>query len=178
MLRRRQVIVMVSIAVVALLVGTMLNLNLLTTAKEEDESRPVWETYVTGVNATALPDVWNVNVTNWPISTDVNVWWHEYVCCADGVFSSTYKANGFSQLHVLAVADDLGPTETAVFLIYGVLWNAEHTECYTVEAARTTIDWSYNVAAMTIPVPSEDFFFYAYTAFECEVSLSFYLTWA
>lgn len=66
MLKKKLAVTIASIAAASFILGTMLNVNLLTTAKEEGESKPVWETYVTGVNATALPDVWNANVMNWP----------------------------------------------------------------------------------------------------------------
>jgi len=72
-IKRKQAIVIAGVAVASFLVGTMLNLDLLTTAKEEDEGRPVWMTYLTGVNASALPEVWGVNVTNLPIDEEGNL---------------------------------------------------------------------------------------------------------
>jgi len=178
MLKRRQIITIVSIAVVFFLVGTMFNVNLITTAKQDDDERPVWKTYVTGVNATALPDAWNVTVANWPVSTDVNVWWNENIDMG-WLTSSVYKANGFSQLHVLVHESGLaGPTETVYFWIYSRLWNAEHTEYCHVQVAELILDGHHASAAITIPVPSEDFDFSAGTIYECDVSLSFYLTWA
>jgi hypothetical protein len=177
MLRRRQVIAIVSIGIVSFILGTLFDLNLMTAAKQDDGPMPVWPTYVTGVNATALPDVWNVTVANWPVSTDVNVWWNEHID-TDYLTSSVYKANGFSQLHVLVHESGLGTTEPVYFWIYGKLWNTEHTGSYGVQVAELILDGCHTSAAITIPVPSEDFYFSAGTIYECDVSLSFYLTWA
>ncbi len=118
-----------------------------------------------------------VEVTNWPVSTDVLVWWYEHIDNTV-VKSPLYNANGFSQLHVLAVGLGLGTTETVTITIYSLLLNSTGTEWLPVEVAQITLDEDNLSEAITIPVPSDAFVFSAYSAYECEVSLSFYLTWA
>jgi hypothetical protein len=175
-LKKKLAVMIASIAAASFILGTMLNLNLVTTAKD-DGPKPVWPTYITGVNATALPDDWNVTVTNWPISTDVSVWWEEYVD-SSGVTSPPYNSNGFGKLHVLVATRGLPTTQTMNFLVYGLLSNATRTEFSLVLAEYVAISGADPRAVITIPVPSEEFFFYAYTEHECEISMSFYLTWA
>jgi len=164
-----------SIAAASFILGTLL--NLITTAKVDDGGMPVWPAYITGVNATALPEAWNVNVANWPISSHVSVWWEEPTDI-DSIWSPLYNANGFSQLHVLMYQWGLEPTETVHIWIYGVMWNATHTAQAGIITERVTLSTANPEAAITIPVPSEEFWFYAYTEDECLMYLSFYLTWA
>ena len=176
MLKKKLAVTIASIAAASFILGTMLNLNLITTAKVDNDPKPVWPTYITGVNATALPDDWNVTVTNWPVSTSVSVWWYEYII--DTVVSSPlYYTNGFSQLHILMHAS-LDPTETATFWIYGALWNGTRNIFTAIDVAKITLDYDNNDAAITIPVPSDAFIFQAYSEYECMISLSFHLTWA
>lgn len=75
MLKNKHVVEIVSVAVIAFLIGTMLNVNLLTMAgkEEEDGSPPSWQVYVTDVNASALPDVWRVNATNLAVDEEGNL---------------------------------------------------------------------------------------------------------
>lgn len=74
MIKKRHIVEIVSIAVISFLLGTMLNFNLLTIAgKEEEDGPPTWQTYVTGVNASALPDVWRVNATNLTVDEEGNL---------------------------------------------------------------------------------------------------------
>lgn len=177
MLKKRLVVTIVSIAIVSFILGTMFNLNLITTAKKDNDPKPVWPTYITGVNATALPETWNVNVTNWPVSTSVNVWWHEHID-DESAASRAYDANGFGQLHLLAHQHGLETTQTVRILIYALLWNGTHTTFYTSVVTEITLDKDNPDAIMTIPVPSDQFVFTVGSEYECRVSLSFYLTWA
>ena len=74
MLKKKHIVEIVSIAVIAFLIGTMINFNLLTIAgKEEEDGPPTWQAYVTGVNASALPDVWRVNATNLAFDEEGNL---------------------------------------------------------------------------------------------------------
>jgi len=66
LLKKKYVVEIVGIAAIVFLLGTLLNVNLLTVSgkEEEDDGHPIWQTYVTGVNASALPSLWQVNATN------------------------------------------------------------------------------------------------------------------
>jgi len=127
MLKEKMAVTIASIAAISFIIGTMLNVNLMTLARQDDNPQPVWPTYITGVNATALPDSWNVALTNWPVSTSVTVWWYEHIHHTVP-WSSLYNANGFGQLHVLMHAS-LDPAETVVFRIFGALWNGTKFRC-------------------------------------------------
>jgi len=75
MIKKRHIVEIVSVAVIAFLIGTMLNVNLLTMAgkEEEDDGPPTWQVYVTGVNASAYPDTWTVNIANFPLDEEGNL---------------------------------------------------------------------------------------------------------
>lgn len=177
MLKKKLAVTIGSIAAASFVLGTLLNLDFITTAKVDDGGMPVWPTYITGVNATALPETWNVNVTNWPVSTSINVWWNRHLD-DESVASDIYNANGFGQLHVLMHSHGLEIAQTARICIYAMLWNGTHGTGHTPVVAEITLDRDNPDATMTIPVPSDQFFFVADSEFECRVSLSFYLTWA
>lgn len=66
MLKKKQVVTMVTMAVISFLIGTTFDINLLTTARDDDsdDGRPVWNTYVTGGQ---------LNVTNFPLDEEGNL---------------------------------------------------------------------------------------------------------
>ena len=119
----------------------------------------------------------NVNVTNWPVSTAITVW-YAYPMVGWKV-SSIYNASGFSHLHVLTIAGLKGSEEVYVE-IRGVLWNSDHTEGYLIPAYSVTLTSTSMTDCITIPVPSEEFQFSVETppGTNAYFSLSFYLTWA
>ena len=121
----------------------------------------------------------DVRVTNWPVSTEVNVWWAEHIGPNDVKYSSTFNASGFGHLHVfgnvgLDLVGELG------LIISAKLWNANHTGWREVRVYSVALTSAYPYANITIPVPSEEFFFVTYcnSTSEGYVYLSFYLTWA
>ncbi len=116
-------------------------------------------------------------VTNWPIDTAVNVWWYRHLN-SGGTGSSNYNANGFGQLHVLMFQVGLEASETVRFVIHGACWNGTHTSYVHLRITEIILDEDNPAAAITIPVPSDEFSFTVATDYECRVSLSFYLTWA
>ena len=121
----------------------------------------------------------NVNVTNWPISRDVSVWWLEDVV-PGGLVSSAYDAGGFGHLHVLAVGTGLSGAETLTVNIRGRLYNEARTSWIAVTVYTLTLTSSSNTIDVSISVPSEMLYFTVPydVASSCAVSLSFYLTWA
>jgi hypothetical protein len=121
----------------------------------------------------------NVNVTNWQISGDVSVWFLEEVV-PGGLMSPAYDAGGFGHLHVLAVGSYLSGAETLTVNIKARLYNEAKTAYHGVTVYTFTLTSSTNTADISISVPSESFYFTAPydAASSCQVSLSFYLTWA
>ena len=122
----------------------------------------------------------NVNVVNWPTSTDVGVWWMQNLPPSTTLSSSGYRAEGFGQLHVLVRASGLGAGESVTIVIYGELVSTSGGASWLTEAYTTTLTSSFSWRDITIPVPSAWFRFYASTdaATNCNVYLSFYLTWS
>jgi len=120
----------------------------------------------------------NVTVVNWPNSTDVNVWWQEPLGVSDSVISSPYSAKGFGQLHIL-LAGDLTSGETITLNIFGKLWDPTHTSSWNVLITTIKVTGASKSNFVTIPVPSETFYFIASTdsVSDGKVFLSFYLTW-
>lgn len=122
----------------------------------------------------------NVTVVNWPNSSDVSVWWNQYLTTSDSISSAGHFAEGFGQLHVLMRGASLTSGEVIRFVIYAKLWNPDHTSnlpvpVYSGQVTSAT-PWDFT----SIPVPSEEFWFYAYTDSLSNgyAFLSFYLTWA
>jgi len=120
-----------------------------------------------------------VEVTNWPVSTEVNVWWAEHVGPSDLKYSSTFNASGFGHLHILGnvgldLVGELG------LMISARIWNANHTAWREVRVYSVALTSVYPYVNITIPVPGEEFFFVTYcdSISEGYVYLSFYLTWA
>jgi hypothetical protein len=122
----------------------------------------------------------NVYVVNWPVSSDVGVWWAESLGPSSTMYSGVHYAEGFGQLHVLAKAAYLGAGESVEIVIYGELSNPSKTAYWLTTAYTTTLTSTSSSRDITIPVPSERFKFYASAdaATSCDVYLSFYLTWS
>jgi len=120
----------------------------------------------------------NVTVANWPSSIDVTVWYNDYI---DGpILSESYEASGFGHLHVLTYATGLVDPGTVTLKIVGTLWNADHTGSTGIVAYETVFRADSNFRAITIPVLSAAFYYFATTggAGDGVIYLSFYLTWA
>ena len=122
----------------------------------------------------------NVTVVNWPNSSDVSVWWGQWLSTSDIILSSGYFAKGFGQLHVLIAGSGLTTGEKITVAIYGKLWNPAHNSYYSGRAGTGEVTSASPTDTISIPVPSEEFYFYAYTDSSSTgyVYLSFYLTWA
>ncbi len=121
----------------------------------------------------------NVNVINGPVSSDVTVWYNRYVSTAAS--SGEYEASGFGQLHVLMYASGLESEETVGVSIVDKIWNEDQTEYIAFTAHKWILTSSLYCRAITIPVPSDTFSFYAHTGepgSNCYIYVSFYLTWA
>ena len=121
----------------------------------------------------------NVTVTNWPASTDVTVWYNFYV--DSPYMSGEYETGGLGHLHILTYTTGLVDTEIATLKVIGKLWNSDHTGSTGIVAYETSFrPGASNFRAITIPVPSETFYFYVTTdgTGDCQFYLSFYLTGA
>ena len=122
----------------------------------------------------------NVTVTNWPVSPPTTVWFSYSLTPNDWIYSALYNASGFGHLHVLTCGENLSVTETLTVKIFSPLWNPSHTAYNSVEVYQVDLTSLSYSAAITIPVPSEEFFFYVYASSSTydNINLSFYLTWA
>lgn len=120
----------------------------------------------------------NVNVTNWPISSVVTVWWIKDVALP-GLSSPWYSAGGFGHLHVLVEAVGLLGEETVTLSVRGLIPEPDGVLAKAVTVYSFTFT-SNDERGFTIPVPSEMFYFRVDydMADTCIISLSFYLTWA
>jgi hypothetical protein len=120
------------------------------------------------------------NITNWPVSTDVGVWYTQFLTTSMTIPSDIYEASGFGHLHVLAMGLSLTSGETLRVTIYGRLANPGHTTYSNIPIYTFTLTLASYLKYVTIPVPSENFYFTASTDGMTDgyVYLSFYLTWA
>lgn len=124
----------------------------------------------------------NVTVTNWPVSTDVTVWFKQYLSPSQWKYTGFYDASGFGYLHVLAIGEGVYDTEEVYLDVIGLLWETPPgpgTGIWIL-AYAVTLTATQNSLCVTIPVPSEKFLFSvkASPTTTAYVSLSFYLTWA
>jgi hypothetical protein len=122
----------------------------------------------------------NVNVTNWPKSSDVPIWWDHYLADGATATSPVQHSDGYSRLHILIRVTGLGAAETVDFTVYGHLYNATHTAYYMIDVYAHTFTYTNYYSSISIDVPSESFHFYfnAATGTICNVYLSYYLTWS
>jgi len=122
----------------------------------------------------------NVNVTNWPKSSDVLIWFNYSLSSGAAVFSNYQQTDGYSTLHMLINVDGLAGGETATFFVVAPLWNATHTAYYHMPAYNHTFNSTDASSVVSIDVPSETFYFVfnSNIGTTCTVSLSYYLTWA
>ena len=120
----------------------------------------------------------NVNVMNWPVSSQVIVWdWEPAPSGAK--YSPMYNSSGFCRLHILAKADGLTGSETATVRVLGLLYY-EDGGYAGVTAYTITLTATSERKDATIFVPGETFQFSISADAEgtIYVSLNFYLTWA
>jgi len=117
----------------------------------------------------------NVNVTNWPVSTDTAVWYDAYLGPWDELTSGWYEADGFGQLHLLVSASLLTGSEEVELYIYGQIPPIKGVMVKTI-----VLDAGNFSLAITMPVPSEKFMFKVIAEATTTVDhlyLGFYLTW-
>ena len=99
----------------------------------------------------------NVNVTNWPASREIGVWWNKPVPPSD--WSDVCSASGFSDLHMIAYGSGLTGSESMLLKVYGHLWNPGHNDYFILLAYEILLNATSPFAFITIPVPSETFQF-------------------
>lgn len=116
------------------------------------------------------------NITNWPKSTAVTVFFEEQLLSGSSRYSSEYNADGFRFMHVLIDAIGLTTGESLVMQIHSRIYEASsYIGVVTYSVTLTNTMTQYDVV---LYVPSDNFLFYvdAATGTTCFVSLSFYLT--
>lgn len=122
----------------------------------------------------------NVTVTNWPVSSQVCVWWNEYVPIWGSRMSDRYYSHGFTRMHILAKVSGLSGDESMELLVYGEIRNPTGATIHRIVAYSLTFTDASWTRDVTIFVPSETFKFgfFADPATDGDVFLNFYLTWA
>jgi hypothetical protein len=135
-----------------------------------------------GVAGTSGDPTKNVNVTNWPTSHDVLVWWGENLVGLTGIASHEfYNANGFGQLHVLVNEQGLTGAQQVTVNFRVKLLNGTKMAFYPIIFYTFVLTVSKSDAAVTVSVPSEIFYFQAVSndaSINCHMYMSFYLTWS
>lgn len=123
-----------------------------------------------------------VNVTNWPMC-DATTIWYRTMLNSTWITSATYNAYGFGHLHILLHIACLSQNANATVSLYSNIWDENHTNRIAVSAWTVQIIGSSTLrnSVTTIPVPGEEFYFFAYTTpveNNAQIYLSFYLTWS
>jgi hypothetical protein len=123
-----------------------------------------------------------VNVTNWPTCCATTIWYRTPLNNTL-ISSATYNTYGFGHLHVLVHIACLSQDANATVILYSNIWNENHTNHLGMSAWTVQFVGSSTMrnSVTTIPVPSEEFYFYAYTTSvvsNAQIYLSFYLTWS
>ncbi len=132
------------------------------------------------VSVTNWPPIQEVAVINWPVREAITVWFEEPVSTASPLVSTSFYADGFGQLHLLMQASNLTGAESIILFVGAPLYDHALISYYPIGAAEFDMNTSTTEYAITMSVPSSEFYFWVYAglATSCEVSLSFYLTWA
>ncbi len=117
----------------------------------------------------------NVTVTNWPISSETTVW---YGNDSFPLTSPFYNRSGMSYLHILMDVLWAGPGSSIEFEVRGIIWDYLHVGFRYVAAYSVTLTDESQDLAVTMPVPSENFYFYIrQLSGDANICLSFYMTW-
>jgi len=135
--------------------------------------------YYTAISYGATGDpTKNVNVTNWPTSHDKLIWWNHTLGPYSQAFSDEIHANGFGRLHVLARAVPITGQVSVAFV--ACLYNGTGTAFIQIFFYTLVLSSSDLGTSVTVDVPSDRFYFIAYTDASSSgtISLSCYLTWA
>jgi len=119
-----------------------------------------------------------VNVTNWPVSSQVVVWYFDPLPLL-AKWSPIYNSFGFCRMHILVTTRGLTGSESVTLRVVGKLCNVDggwiDVIAYTITLTATS-----DKKDATIFVPSERFCFAAINndRADADISLNFYLTWA
>jgi hypothetical protein len=122
----------------------------------------------------------NITVTNWPlpVTSETTVWFGN---SSFPLTSSNYSGSGFGYLHIFLHVLYAGPGSSIEFQIKGIFHDTDssQTRFATAYSSIMTEDPRRDVLSVTIPVPSETFFFYARVlSGDGNIFLSYYLTQA
>lgn len=125
----------------------------------------------------------NVNVANWPNSTETVVWNGSYVTNSP-IDCYPVSAKGFAHLNVYVMSNLALQTNASVTItisVYGAMLYipTTHPGFYPILVYTTTLNLSRPGACFSIPVPGQYFYFQAVsnTHIPYMVYLSYYLTW-
>jgi hypothetical protein len=94
----------------------------------------------------------NVNVTNWPVSDQVTVFY-----AIDHSAGALYSGlSGFSQMHLSWRVTDLADTESVTIQVSGYIYNQEHTVGSPYLDREIIATPSKSEGSTTFPLPSPD----------------------
>jgi hypothetical protein len=117
----------------------------------------------------------NVTITNWPdtVTPEGTVWYGDSITST----SANYSGSGFGQLHILLRVLWAGPGSSCEFQVRGIVWDHAHVGSRWVAAYSVVLAHPQNDSlSVTIPVPSETFYFNVRTlSGGGNVYLSYYL---
>jgi hypothetical protein len=122
----------------------------------------------------------NITVTNWPlaVTSETTVW---YLNSSFPLTSDYYDGSGFGYLHIFMHVLYAGPGSSIEFQVKGIFRDPDssQTRSATAYSAIMTETPRLDVLSVTIPVPSETFYFYARVlSGDGDIFLSYYLTQA
>jgi len=124
----------------------------------------------------------DVVVENMPVCNSTTIWFRTPLN-STWITSSTYDSCGFGHLHILLNVACLAQDANATVILYSNIWDGNHVNriAINVWSITYTIQNIPHSTAVTIPVPGQEFYFFAYTTpvvNNAQISLSFYLTWS
>lgn len=122
----------------------------------------------------------NVTVTNWPQATtpETTVWFSN---SSLPLTSANYSSSGYSYLHIFLFVLYPGPGASIEFNVKGIFHDVDSSQTRAVTAYTVTMteDPRRDVLSVTIPVPSDTFYFYTrLLTGGGDIFLSFYLSQA
>jgi hypothetical protein len=118
----------------------------------------------------------NVNVMNWPVTTQKTVFYQQTISTS----SAVYNASGFGHIHLLWDVSGLVDPENVTIRVYSHIYDPDGLGYYTTYLSPMVVTSDNIEGSASFPVPGEMFGFQMSLGIgtTASVNLAYYLTYA
>jgi hypothetical protein len=127
----------------------------------------------------------DVNVTNWPTSQAVTLWYRKnFTLSQTQSIAPMSSANGFGHLHIILYAYNMSSGQSVTLSLVGTIMDPAgmgYAATYIPGGNLTVSNPGSTQNATTVPVPSESFYFILSTNMTgqgAQMYAGYYLTWS